>query len=105
MLLIHNHNLQWGRRGDRLSARTPSNQPVDLAKGIHRLFRVRVQVRKRDNSQREVLSLNHPTVQFLADISARVRPKNESVGVGRPVDRASMVYADVHFVERFIVLA
>ena len=49
---------------------------------------------KRNNSQREVLCLNDPTIQILADISTRARSKtNESVGVVRPVDQASMVCA------------
>jgi len=47
---------------------------------------------KRNTSQKEVLHVNHPTIQVLADIFARARPKkNESVGVVRPVDRACMV--------------
>ena len=39
-----------------------------------------------------VLCLNHPTIQISADISARAEPKtNESVGVVRPADGASIV--------------
>ena len=68
--------------------------------------------RKRNNSQREVLCLKDPTIQILADISTRARSKtNESVGVMRPVDRASMVCAlstedgyKVEFVEWLAVL-
>jgi hypothetical protein len=59
-----------------------------------------------------VLRLNHPIIQVLADISAKARPKkNESVGVVRPVDGASMNCAlstqegyKVEFVELFTVL-
>lgn len=58
-----------------------TNQSLLLAEGIHLLLRVRVQVRKRNKSQREVLRLNHLTIQVLADITARARPKkNEWLG-------------------------
>jgi len=93
-------DLQRGRHGRRTSTRTVTscvhftNHPVLLAREIHRLLRVRVHVCKRSNSQKEVLHLNHPTIQVLADIFARARSKkNESVGAVRPVGRASMVCA------------
>ena len=94
------------------SSAHPTDQPVLLAEGIYRLLRLRVQVCKRNISQREVLCLNDPTIQILADISTWARSKtNESVGVVRPVDQASMVCAlsteggyKVEFVEWLTVL-
>ncbi|KIK01814.1 hypothetical protein K443DRAFT_6605 [Laccaria amethystina LaAM-08-1] len=72
---------------------------VFLGGGIHRPLRVCVQ------APREMLRLNHPILQDLADISARARlKKSESVGVVRLVDRASMICAKLQFVEWFAVL-